>query len=140
MTKPSPTVRQVPRLTVSQIAQFKREGFLVLPGVVDPELCRQARDQMWDTIAEYRPSMKRDDPSTWRPFTEEESESYQGPADGGQPYFSGKKHRMTLRNGAEDLLLDIGARSVWDIAEQLLGKGEVVWPAGLDESGFNTGP
>ena len=140
MSPPVPIVSQVDRLTTRQIAQFKRDGFLVLPGVIDPELCRQARDQMWDTIAEYRPSMKRDDPSTWRPFTEEESESYQGPADGGQPYFSGKKHRMTLRNGAEDLLLDIGARSVWNIAEQLLGKDEVVWPGGLDASGHTTGP
>ena len=39
---------------------------------------------------------------------------------------------MIIRNGAEDLLLDIGARAVWDIAEQMLGKGEVVFPGGLD--------
>ena len=140
MSPPYPSVPQVARLTTSQIAQFKREGFLVLPGVIDPELCRQARDQMWETIAEYRPSMKREDPSTWVPFTEEEQASYERPEDGGESYFSGKGHRFYIRNGAEDLLLDIGARSAWDIAEQLLGKGEVVWPAGLDQSGFTTGP
>jgi hypothetical protein len=101
---------------------------------------------MWDTIAEYRPSMKRDDPSTWMPFTEEEQAAYTRPAAGGDPYFSGGAGPPTsgggfiIRNGAEDLLLDIGARSVWNIAEQLLGKGEVVWPAGLDASGHTTGP
>ena len=137
---PTPTVPQVDLLTTSQIAQFKREGFIVLPGVIDPELCRQTRDQMWDTIAEYRPSMKRDDPSTWVPFTEEEQAAHKRPENGGDPYFSGKGHRMTIRNGAEDLLLDVGARSVWDIAEQLLGKGEVVWPGGLDASGCTSGP
>ena len=137
---PTPTVPQVDRLTTSQITQFKRDGFIVLPGVVDPDLCRQARDQMWDTVATYRPSMKRDDPSTWVPFTEEEQAAYTRPADGGDPYFSGSDRRFVIRNGTDDLLLDIGARSVWNIAEQLLGKGEVVWPAGLDASGHTTGP
>ena len=76
---------------------------LVLPGGVDADLCRQARDQMWDTLAEYRPSMKRDDPSTWVPIMEEEQASYTRPADGGDPYFSGGGHRFHIRNGAEDL-------------------------------------
>ena len=43
MPTPVPTVPQVDRLTTSQIAQFKREGSLVLPAVLDPALCRQAR-------------------------------------------------------------------------------------------------
>ena len=103
MSRPAPTAPQVGRLTTSQIAEFKREGFLILPGVIDPELCRQARDQLWETIAEYRPSMKRDDPSTWVPFTEEEQASYERPEGGGDPYFSGKGHKFTIRNGAEDL-------------------------------------
>ena len=59
MTTASPTVAQAPRVTADQIAQFKRDGFLVLPGAIDPELCGQARDQMWDTIADHRPSMRR---------------------------------------------------------------------------------
>lgn len=140
MTTATPAVAQAPRLTTEQIAQFKREGFLVLPGVVDPELCRQARDQMWDTIAQYRPSMKRDDPSTWTPISDEENASYTREATGGDPYFGGGGHRFYIRNGAEDLLLDIGARVVWDVAEQLLGEGEVVYPAGLDATGHTTGP
>ena len=140
MTTATPAVAQAPRLTTDQIAQFKRDGYLVLPGVVDPELCRQARDQMWDTIAQYRPSMRRDDPSTWTPISDEENASYTREATGGDPYFGGGGHRFYIRNGAEDLLLDIGARVVWDVAEQLLGEGEVVYPAGLDATGHTTGP
>ena len=145
MHRPSPSVPQVARLTPSQIAQFKREGFVVLPNVIDPELCRRARDQMWDTIADHWPTMKRDDPSTWVPFPAEDWRKSATPAfkwleGGGEPYFQGKGHKFFIRNGAEDLLIDIGGRSVWNIAEQLLGKGEVVWPVGLDESNCTTGP
>ena len=64
MATQAPTVPQVARLSTSQMGRFKRDGFVVLPSVIDPDLCRQARDQMWDTIAEHRPSMQRDDPST----------------------------------------------------------------------------
>ena len=140
MPASAPSVPQVAPLTASQIAEFKRTGYIVLPGVIDADLCRQARDQMWDTVAANRPRMKRDDPTTWVPFTDEEKAGYERPDDGGDPYFSGGGHRMIIRNGAEDLLLDIGARAVWDIAEQLLGTGEVVWPGGLDSSGCTTGP
>ena len=140
MATASPTVAQAPRLTTDQIAQFKRDGFVVLPGVVDPEICRQARDQMWDTIAANRPSMRRDDPSTWIPISDEEHEGFTREETGGDPYFGGGGNRFFIRNGAEDLLLDIGARVVWDVAEQLLGEGEVVWPAGLDATGHTTGP
>ena len=103
MTMPSPSVKQVEPLTASQIAQFKREGFLVLPAVLDPELCRQARDEMWETVEANLPRLKRGDSSTWGPITEEESArlSAQRPEGGGEPYFSGKDHRFTVRNGTE---------------------------------------
>ena len=142
MPTPSPSVPQVAPLTASQIAQFKRDGVLVLPAVLDPDLCRRARDDMWETIAADLPRMKRDDPSTWGPITAEETARFSArrPADGGEPLLSGKGHRLTIRNGSEDLALDVGPRAVWQVAEQLLGKGTVVWPAGLDESGFTTGP
>ena len=133
-------MKKVEPLTTSQIAQFKRDGMLVLPGVLDLDLCRQARDQMWASIAAQRPSMKRDDPSTWVPFSEVEADSYERPEGGGDPYFFGRNHRLYMRNGAEVLLLDTAPRALWDVAEQLLGKGEVVWPAGIDEAGVTTGP
>ena len=137
MSKSSPSVERVARLTTSQIAQFKREGFLVLPGALDPELCRQARDQMWDAIGEHRPSMKRDDPSTWGPITEDEAAAQASQFDA---YFAGKGERLYVCNGADELMLDLAPRALWDVAEQMLGEGEIVWPAGLDESGFATGP
>ena len=137
-----PNVKQVDLLTEEQIARFKRDGFLVLPEVLDPELCRRARDQMWEIIDEHLPRMKRDDPSTWGHITEEESEKLKAlwTADRGDPYFGGSGHRYFVRNGAEQLLLDIAPRALWQVAEQLLGKGTVVWPTGADESGAATGP
>lgn len=140
MTLFSNNLHQVEPISESQIAQFKRDGILVLPGVLDLDLCRQARDQMWKVIAECRPSMKRDDPSTWLPFTEEEAGSYQRPEGGGDPYFFGNGHRLYIRNGAEELLLNLAPRALWRVAEQLLGRGEVVWPAGVERSGATTGP
>ena len=140
MDRSKKTLHQVELLTEAQIVAFRRDGMLVLPGVLDADLCRQAREQMWSLIAEHRPSMRRNDPSTWVPFTEEETKRYQRPEGGGDPYFSGRGHRFYIRNGAEDLLLDTAPRALWPVAEQLLGEGEVVWPAGIHEDGSTTGP
>ena len=138
MSENTATLHQVDLLTEKQIAQFKRDGMLVLPEALDPDLCRQARDQMWETIAHHRPTMKRDDPSTWVPITDAEAANYKRPEEGGDPYFSGRGHRFYIRNGVEELLLNTAVRPLW--AEQLLGTGTVVWPAGADESGVTTGP
>lgn len=139
---PTSSVKQVDPLSKSQIAQFKRDGFLILPNVLDPNLCRQARDNMWETIETYLPRMKKNTPSTWGPITEEESAKFkaQRPEGGGDPYFNGSGHRFFIRNGAEEHMLNLGPWAVWQIAEQLLGKETVVWPAGLDESNQTTGP
>ena len=79
--------------------------------------------------------MKHDDPATWVPFTEKEADRDERPEGGGDAYFFGGGHRFYIRNGAEELLLNTAPRALWGVAEQLLGKGEVVWPAGLDEAG-----
>lgn len=71
-----PGVKQIEPLSAGQIAQFKRDGFLVLPAVLDLELCRQVRDEMWETIQTHFPRMKRDDPTTWGHITEEESDRF----------------------------------------------------------------
>ena len=142
MATPAPSVTQAPRLTTDQIAEFKREGYVTLPGVLDLELCGQARELMWYTIAEDLPRMKRDDPTTWGPFTKEEADRVPRTRGGPDAYFFGSEggHGLFIRNGAEELMLDLAPRALWDVAEQLLGTGEVVWPAGLDESGTTTGP
>ena len=137
----NPSFKSVDPLTPDQIAQFKRDGFLVLEGALDPELCRQARDEMWEVIQAHLPRMRRNDPSTWGPITEEENAKLQHrPEGGGDPYFNGNGHRYTVRNGASELMLNLAPRALWQVAEQLLGAGTVVWPVGLDESGYTTGP
>ena len=50
------------RLTRDEISFFKREGYLVKKGVLDPDLMARARERKWEGAP---PSMKRDDPSTW---------------------------------------------------------------------------
>ena len=64
----------------------------------------------------------------------------QRPLGGGDPYFSGSGHRFFIRNGAEELMLNLAPRALWLVAEQLLGQGTLVWPAGLDELGATVGP
>ena len=54
----TPILKQVAPLTENQIAQFKREGFLVLPEALDPVLCRQARNKMWKSIQIPAPHKK----------------------------------------------------------------------------------
>ena len=135
-------LKQVPRLTADQIARFKRDGYLVLPAVLDPELCRQAREAMWDAVATHLPHMKRDDRTTWKPASDEESARLNArrPDIGGDPYVFTEGHRFYVRNGADQFMLDLAPRALWRVAEQLLGEGTVVWPAGADDSGFTTGP
>ncbi|MBT3341497.1 MAG: hypothetical protein HN712_27325 [Gemmatimonadetes bacterium] len=132
---------QVALLTSDQITSFKRDGYLVLPGALDPDLCRQARDEMWETIANHLPRMKRDDPTTWGPITDEEHARLAAtrPDGGGEPYFSGKGNRFVIRNGVEEPILNLAPRAMWQVAEQLLGEQTVVWPAGLNEDGITTG-
>ncbi len=142
MATPTQSARQVEPLTTQQIAQFKRDGFLVLPAALDPALCRRSRDEMWAAIANYLPRMERDAPSTWGPLSDEESTRLkaQRPAGGGDPYFAGSGHQFFIRNGTEEHMLDLVPRTLWPLAEQLLGKGTVVWPSGLDQDGMTTGP
>ena len=137
-----PAVDQIAPLTSDQVVQFKRDGYLVLPGVLDPERCRSARDKMWETLADGLPRMKRDDPATWGPISDEESErlAAKRPSGGGEPLLGGKGHRFYIRNGAEQDMLDLSPRALWTIAEQLMGADTVVWPEGADESGMTTGP
>eukprot|EP01051_Picozoa_sp_SAG22_P003699 SAG22_NODE_183_length_16031_cov_36.647000_11_plen_303_part_00 len=128
----------VPLLTREQIAEFKRDGFLVMKSVLDPALCAQVRDEMWGQIHENIPRMRRDDPRTWY-VTDEESARLT--KDGGKdPYFSAKGSVMTIRNGTEQLVLDTAVRPMWAVAEQLLGAGTITACNGEDANGMTDGP
>ena len=49
------------QLTTEQLRFFKREGYLILRGVMDPELMARARERLWD---DPPASLKREDPAT----------------------------------------------------------------------------
>jgi len=97
---------------------------------------------MWEDVGVHLPRMKGDDPTTWTPLTEEEADRLKAarPEGGGDPYFGGSGHRFFIRNGAEARSLNLAPRALWRVAEQLLGEGTVVSPAGLDKDGMATGP
>ena len=65
------------KLTPSQVRTFVRDGYLIVRGVLDPKLVRQARDLLWE-YAQDVPRLQRGDPSSWlEPFSADE----QSPAD-----------------------------------------------------------
>jgi hypothetical protein len=128
---------QVPPLDTGQISALKRDGYLVLAGVLDTELCASLRDGMWAELTAAVPRLRRDDASTWYPFTADESPStrrgpeYNNSHEGGDPRLEcGPGHRYYLRNGTDELLLDLFPRALMGVAEQLLGTDEVVFPRG----------
>ncbi len=61
------------RLSPEEITFFKREGYLIKKGVLDPDLMARARERKWVGAPDR---MKRDDPSTWfGPWSTEEETS-----------------------------------------------------------------
>ena len=50
-------------LTKDHLAFFKANGYLILPEVLEPELCSQALDMLWSSLKK-KSKIKRNDPST----------------------------------------------------------------------------
>eukprot|EP01045_Picozoa_sp_COSAG04_P026531 COSAG04_NODE_3700_length_2596_cov_1.663997_1_plen_248_part_10 len=124
-------------------ADFKQHGYLVLPAALDQGLCARVRDEMWATLTENLPRLQRGNPGTWGPFTGDEQRPRRPETnsfEGGDLYFEPTGHRFVIRNGAEELLLDLCPRALFDVAEQLLGKGDVVYPGGVNAAGMAAGP
>ena len=145
--RPTPSQRPTPHptrpLTATARADFKQHGYLVLPAALDPGLCARVRDEMWATLTENLPRLQRGNPATWAPFTGDEQRPRRPETDsfeGGDLYFEPTGHRFVIRNGAEELLLDLCPRALFDVAEQLLGKGDVVYPGGVNAAGMAAGP
>ena len=60
------------QLSLADMRFFKDNGYLIKRGVLDPQLCAQARDRLWEAAP---PRFKRDDVDTWiGPFTAEEED------------------------------------------------------------------
>ena len=119
---------RVPRLSREQMAHLKREGYLVLPAALDPELLRQTRDRIWELLGLELPRMQRGEPSSWGPIGPGEatgaSEAPPWP-DGSQPrgdaarLFAGGGHRFHLHCAEERLFRDAFPLALHDVAEQV---------------------
>ena len=111
-------------LTEDEIRFFKREGYLVKKGALDPELCARARERLWD---DPPPSLKKDDPDSWVGPIKPEEESMDK-----SNYKRG--YRWQYRKvGREPWMVELLAKNpvVWGAAEQMLGKGNFPEPRGV---------
>ena len=127
------------RLTEAELLAFREEGFVIKHNALDPELMAKARDLLWESAP---PSLRRDDPETWIGPIKTEDEGIMLMRDGVPTRIpAGMIHGTATVNqsgfswrcrtaGAERSILDMTARDLWDVAEQLLGVGEVVEPIG----------
>ena len=50
------------RLNSEQISFFRSNGYLIVPGALDEELCAHVRDMMWEALPEGS-SLHREDPA-----------------------------------------------------------------------------
>ena len=111
-------------LTEEEIRFFKREGYLIKKGVLDPKLCARARNRLWD---DPPPSLNKDDPDTWVGPIKAEEES-----DDRSNFKRG--YRWQYRKlGREPWMIELLARNpvVWGAAEQMLGKERFPEPKGI---------
>jgi hypothetical protein len=127
------------RLTEAELVMFREEGFVVKYGVLDPALMAEARDLLW---ASAPPSVRRDEPASWVGPIRPEDEGIVLMRDGVATRIpAGMIHGTATVNqsgfswrcrtaGAERCMLDMTATALWEVAEQLLGEGEVVPPTG----------
>lgn len=121
------------RLSPSQLAQFARDGVLILRGVLDPALCQAARDRLWE-CAPPQGRFRRESPSSWVGPWREEEEEYMvtgSRLEGARGKAVRAGFNWQVRHVAsEELLLDLVPRAVMPLAEQLLGAGTVAEPKG----------
>jgi hypothetical protein len=111
----------MPHLTPDEISFFKREGYLIKRGAMDPELTARTQDRLWAGIP---PRFRRDDAETWTgPFRKDEESRDSSSVRGGFMW----KYREP---GSEEWIIKmlVTNQPIWSWAEQLLGKGEVVDP------------
>lgn len=108
-------------ITLSQddIRFFAENGYLIMRGVLDPDLMGQARESLWTNgLTE----LDRDDPSTWvGPFEEMTDDDNNVRRGFTWKYRAQGKDKFMLRLLPKD-------PSVWAMAEQLLGKGTIQEP------------
>lgn len=109
-------------LTTEQIAFFKDNGYLLLPGLLDKGLTAHARNRMWASLPEGNQLKRADPESHVGPFTDEHSLN--------DPMNMRMGFRWQLREiGTEQKFIDLFYNpTMCEIAEQLLGKGMLEAP------------
>lgn len=53
-------------MTSAQKEALERDGYVVIPGVLNEEECKSMRDGLWDHVEYLLPGVSRDDETTWR--------------------------------------------------------------------------
>jgi len=109
-------------INAEQIAFFKDNGYLIVPGAMASTLCAQARDTLWDSLPRDS-DIKRNDPST-----------HAGPFSTGDTLVDATKMRSGYRwqlrsHGTAQHLIDLMySEELVAVAEQLLGEGQLRRP------------
>jgi hypothetical protein len=118
------------RLSAAEVAFFKEYGYCIKRNVLDPDLCRRARDELWRSLPPGS-RIRRDDPASWVGPVPPEEELKEGsearPGDGGyNPDLRGFRWQAHAC-GRLPFMIEMLATNpeVWEVAEQLIGKGKV---------------
>eukprot|EP01047_Picozoa_sp_COSAG01_P031705 COSAG01_NODE_2260_length_8057_cov_50.825527_2_plen_341_part_00 len=131
----------LPPLSAAQVEEFKRLGFLVIPGALEPDLLVQAQHLLWGSkhlgLARI-PRLVRNDPTSWvGPFSAEEqalgedTRTEEEKSSGVIAMTEVGSYHMRMREiGAAPLYIRLLPQRVWRWAEQLVGRGKLVYPDG----------
>ena len=105
-----------------QIAFFKENGYLLLPGAMDAELCKRAGDSLWGSLPENSDIQREDPASHVGPFSDKDTIN--------DPTNMRAGYRWQLRStGTQQDLIDlVYSATLVGIAEQLLGEGQLRLP------------
>lgn len=121
-------------LTTEQIAFFKDNGYLLVPGAMDLQLCAEAQDRMWDALPPDA-ALKRHDPETHAgPFPDNDRST--------DSLHTRDGYRWLLRTvGTEQALINlVYSDRINTMAEQLLGAGTLRRPTVGGTPMGNQGP
>ncbi len=103
------------RLNHEQISFFRTNGYLLVSGALDEQLCAEVRDLMWASLPEGS-RMKRDQPGTYvGPFTPDEQSR-------DSLFFRDGYRWLNRELGVSQAVIDlIYSQSICEMASQLLG-------------------
>ncbi len=109
------------KLSTDEMRFFKRNGYLIVRNILDPELMERARCRLWDGAPTGR---TRDNPDSWiGPFDQAEENEDSSNAR--------RNFRWNFREpGGEEWMVRLLATDpdIWAMAEQMLGQGQLARP------------